>query len=87
MTYQAVWQVLDYDRTVQQLRAEAVSVDLPDLLFDAGVQQTGEPAWSIEDGKALGLDPGLYLVANVPVAPWVDPVQASRRARSKTGDA
>jgi hypothetical protein len=86
MTYRAAWQVLDYDMTVQQLRQEALAVHLPDLLYDAHVQQTGEPVWSIEDGKELGEDPGMYLVANVPVAVWTDPVLSRNRRASLPGE-
>lgn len=82
-----MWLIFDWDMTVDELRREAVTSDLPDLLFEAQLQQAGDIAWSLEDGKALGQDPGLYLVANVPVEPWVDPVLNRSRRAVLTGDA
>lgn len=72
-TFRVVWPITDLDQTLRELQATA-SGDLPDMLFDAGVQQVGEIRWR--------LDGDTQLVAEFAVAPWTDPVKDRRRRRA-----
>lgn|GEM_PF-2911512 len=75
MRFRAVWPIVDLDRTRASLIEEALA-DLPDMLFEAGVAQAGPITWTTPSDHP----DRVYLVAVLPVAPWVDPAR-SRRAR------
>lgn len=72
MKFRAVWPIEDLDQTRAELIEDALA-DLPDMLFEAGLAQVGPIEWTTPcDGD------GAFLVAVLPVAPWVDPVRARR---------
>lgn len=75
-TFRALWPVEDPDMTLQALQAEALG-DLPDMLFEQRLQQSGEITWSVEEL------PGLYLQALVPVTNWTDPRPRSGRRAAR----
>jgi hypothetical protein len=79
--FRYVWPIHDVDQTQAELRIDA-ETDLPDILFDARVQPAGEPVWRIasqDDGTA-------WLVLDLPVVPWTDPVRhRARRATVSSG--
>lgn len=71
-TFQVVWRILDLDQTRRELEATAAG-DLPDMLFEAGLQAVSDARWHVE------VDPP-QLVAEFEVERWVDPVKTRRRA-------
>jgi hypothetical protein len=81
--FRCVWFIDDLDRTQAELRAVA-ETDLPDLLFAQHVQPCGEPRWRIDTES----DGSSWLVLDLPVLPWADPVRhGRRRATTPTGRA
>jgi len=82
--FRCVWLITDLDLTQAELRAEAER-DLPDLLFAQHVQPDGEPRWRIETDDDDGLT---WLVLDLPVQSWSDPVRhRRRRATTSVGGA
>lgn len=71
--FEAVWPIEDQDRTLAQLIGEARTT-LPDLLFEAGAQQTGPVTWTVTN-----TDPP-RLLATCPAEPWVDHHRPGRHA-------
>lgn len=72
------WLVEDVDRTVSDI-VDDVSPTLPDLFWGAHVAPDGPMRWHIEP-DVYGQ---LWLVLDVPVRPWTDPVR-DRDRRSTT---
>jgi hypothetical protein len=78
--FRSVWPVTDLDQTEAELRVDA-ETDLPDLLFDAHVQPVGAGVWRVvpqDDGTS-------WLVLDLPVVPWSDPVRSRGRRATTAG--
>lgn len=62
----ATWPVLDPERTMRQLVAEAVPL-LAQLLTADGLRQANPPVWSLDPNGQLDGHDGLVLAARLPV--------------------